>query len=45
MITKGLFRIALVHLLIVSFCWGLKYFCTVAVLIIDSINNAKTKTS
>jgi len=32
-------------LLIVSFCWGLKYFCTVAVLIIDSINNAKTKTS
>ena len=45
MITKGLFRIVLVHFLIVSFCWGLKYCCTVAVSITDSINNAKTKAS
>ena len=45
MITKSLFRIVPVHLLIVSFRWGLKYFCTVTVSIIDSINNAKTKTS
>ena len=45
MITKDLFRIVLVHLLIVSFCWGLKSCGTVAVSITDSINNAKTKAS